>query len=248
MPTPEFIKEVLELVDSNEMKEVDLAPLIRKYSDAAPEPMQKQQVRVGIEATLRELKRGEEIDYNNHASITSMSAGQFLSDSFIVKSTYKRYQAKHAAKESEDLAEEIKTGDFSTELKEEIIKRILDEIDINHIARVGFHATEVLKATGRTKPVPYNLKSKIEKTITRSKKYLSRPHPNFKHDFEVFVNPDYNEEKDNLTIQQLRSSNMLLTEQLVDFNKMKFYRNIAIVVAVVSIIINIILAFVKKKL
>jgi len=247
MPTAEFIKEVLELVDSQEMKEVDLAPLIRKYTDAASEPMQKQQVRVGIEASLRELKRGEEIDYNNHASITSMSAGQFLSDSFIVKSTYKRYQAKHPAKENDDLVEETKTAEFSTELKEEIIKRILDEIDVNHIARVGYFATEVLKETGRTKPVPYNLKSKIEKTITRSKKYVSRVHPNYKNDFEIFVNPDYNEEKDNLTMQQLRSTNMLLTEQLADFDKMKKYRNWAIMVAVISIIINIILAATKSS-
>jgi hypothetical protein len=74
--------------------------------------------------------------------------------------------------------------------KEEIIKQILAEVNSKGSTRVGYYADNILK----DKPVPYNIKSKIEASITSSKEYISRPHPNFKNDFEILRNPDYKKE------------------------------------------------------
>lgn len=134
-------------------------------------------------------------------------------------------------------------NDFTNEAKAEIITKILAEVEANGSARVGQYADEVLK---RANPIPYNIKSKIEATIVASKKYKSRPHPRFKHDFEIMLNPDFSEEKENLTMQQLRSANMLLTEQLIDFPKVKRARNIAIGVSITIIIVNIVLYLIRK--
>jgi hypothetical protein len=132
---------------------------------------------------------------------------------------------------------------FTDSDKQEIITRILTEVENQGSARVGFHATEVLN---RDEPVPYNIKSKIEATIISSRQYISRPHPNFRNDFEILKNPNYNEERQNLELQQLRSQNMLLVEQVSDYRRMKMQRKIAIIISVVSIITTIVVAISKK--
>src|SRR5436853_6889857 len=121
-------------------------------------------------------------------------------------------------------------------IRDEIINRILQEVHDQGSARVGFHAEKVIAA----RPIPYNIKSKIEGTITSSKKYISRPHPNFKNDFEILLNPNYHEEKENLEM-------LLLEEQVKDFPKVKRERNIAIVVGILSLILNVILIIVEAK-
>lgn len=71
--------------------------------------------------------------------------------------------------------------------KEQIINSILTETENNGSSRVGYHAEQILKI----KPVLYHIKSKIEGSITANKRYKSRPHPNFKNDFEILINADY---------------------------------------------------------
>jgi hypothetical protein len=68
-----------------------------------------------------------------------------------------------------------------------IIRSVLKEVKEKGCARVGFHAKKIL---GDTKSI-YADKSKIEATITASKRYRSRVHPNFINDFEILKNPDY---------------------------------------------------------
>ena len=116
------------------------------------------------------------------------------------------------------------------------------EVESQHSARVGFHIEKFIQI----KPIPYNIKSKVEAAIVSSQKYRSRPHPNIKNDFEILINSAYTEERDNLQMQQLRSSNMLLTEQLLDFSKMKLQRNIAVAVSIISIVVNVIIAVTRK--
>jgi hypothetical protein len=77
--------------------------------------------------------------------------------------------------------------------KQQIIENIKQEVQKAGSARVGYHADQILKPNNA--PVPYNIKSKIEATITASSKYISRPHPNFKNDFEIKLNPNYKEQK-----------------------------------------------------
>lgn len=127
---------------------------------------------------------------------------------------------------------------FNDITREEIIRKILEEVHSQGSARVGFHAEQILASE---KPIPYNIKSKIEATITSKKKYISRDHPNFKNDFEIMINPNYEEEKDNLELQQLRTNNILLMEQLIDLSKIKKERKLAIIISIISIIVNIIL-------
>lgn len=137
--------------------------------------------------------------------------------------------------------------EYNDHTKTEIINRILAEVTEKGSSRVGYHAQQVL---GKDKIIPYNIKSKIEATIVSSRKYISRLHPNFKNDFEILLNSHYEEERENLEMQQLRSNNLLLVEQLVDFSKMKRQRKIAIIIAVLSLLVNIILILVealKKK-
>jgi hypothetical protein len=132
--------------------------------------------------------------------------------------------------------------EYTDDAKAEIIKRILLEVNEKGSSRVGYHAQQVL---GKDKTIPYNIKSKLEGTIVASRKYISRLHPNFKNDFEILVNPNYEEERENLEMQQLRSNNQLLVEQLIDFLKMKRQRNIAVIVAILSLIANVVLILVE---
>lgn len=132
--------------------------------------------------------------------------------------------------------------EFTKDTKTEIIRRILEEVDQNGSARVGYHVQQVMR---KDKIIPYNIKSKLEATIVASRKYISRIHPNFKNDFEILINPNYEEERENLEMQQLRSNNQLLVEQLIDFNKMKHQRNIAGVVAILSLLANIVLLLIE---
>lgn len=133
--------------------------------------------------------------------------------------------------------------DYNDASKLEIIERILQEVDSKGSSRVGYHAEHVLTK----RPIPYNIKSKLEATIIQNRRYTSRPHPNFKNDFEILKNPHFSEEKENLELQQLRSNNMLLVEQLSDFQKMKRERNIYRVLAVLGIIATIVAAFIERK-
>ena len=127
---------------------------------------------------------------------------------------------------------------YNEETKKEIIRRILEEVEVNGSSRVGYHAEQILVK----KPIPYNIKSKLEATIVFSKRYISRLHPNFKNDFEILKNPNFSEEKDNLELQQLRTNNLLLVEQLADFQKIKIQRNVAVIISILSIAATILAA------
>ena len=132
--------------------------------------------------------------------------------------------------------------EYTEDTKSEIINMILKEVNEKGSSRVGYHAQQVL---GKDKIIPYNIKSKIEGTIVATRKYVSRSHPNFKNDFEILVNPNYEEERESLQMQQLRLENQLLDKQLVDFSKMKWQRNLAVVVAILSLLANIVLIIVE---
>ena len=108
--------------------------------------------------------------------------------------------------------------EYTEDTKSEIINMILKEVNEKGSSRVGYHAQQVL---GKDKIIPYNIKSKIEGTIVATRKYVSRSHPNFKNDFEI------------------------LDKQLVDFSKMKWQRNLAVVVAILSLLANIVLIIVE---
>ena len=71
--------------------------------------------------------------------------------------------------------------------KNKIIRSVLKEVKEKGCARVGFHTKKIL---GDREAI-YADKSKIEATITASKKYRSRLHPRFVNDYEILKNPDY---------------------------------------------------------
>ncbi len=82
------------------------------------------------------------------------------------------------------LMHENDRGATMTELeKSQIVKAIKAEVKIAGSARVGYHAEQILGQN----PIPHNIKSKLEGTITRSTKYVSVVHPNFPDDYEIKV-------------------------------------------------------------
>ena len=82
------------------------------------------------------------------------------------------------------LMNENDRGITMTELdKDRIVKAIKSEVKIAGSARVGYHAEQILGQN----PIPHNIKSKLEGTITRSTKYVSVVHPNFPDDYEIKI-------------------------------------------------------------
>ena len=86
----QLTKEILALVDNKPMMDVDIAPIILKYSENLELEGQKS-LRVQIMSILRELRESEEIDfYDGNFMITATQAGRFMSSGGTIRSTYKR--------------------------------------------------------------------------------------------------------------------------------------------------------------
>lgn len=90
----QLTKEILSLVDNNPMTNVDIAPIIEKYSKNL-ELEQQRSLRVTIMNILRELRENKEIDfYDGNFHITASSGGVFLGNGGTIRSTYKRQSEK----------------------------------------------------------------------------------------------------------------------------------------------------------
>ncbi|MDP4148911.1 MAG: hypothetical protein Q8927_08845 [Bacteroidota bacterium] len=84
-------KEILALVDGSPLADVELQPLIEKYTAGMNIP-QQQEARNIIRTMLQDLKQGKEIDYSTDKEqfLGLLSHGEFASSSILIRSTGKR--------------------------------------------------------------------------------------------------------------------------------------------------------------
>jgi hypothetical protein len=83
-------KDILALVDSTPLGNVDIAPIITRYSSNM-ELEQQKKLRVTIMNILRELKENKEIEYyEGNFSITASQGGNFFGNGGMIRSTHKR--------------------------------------------------------------------------------------------------------------------------------------------------------------
>lgn len=96
----QITKEILELVDSYPMNNVDIAPIVEKYTTGLDREEQREP-RMAIRTILNELKKGNEIEFpdQNISNLTTTTAGVFVSSSGMIRSTRKR-QKEIEAKQS----------------------------------------------------------------------------------------------------------------------------------------------------
>lgn len=86
----QLTKEILSLVDSNPLTDVDIAPIIQKHSQNL-ELEEQRSLRVTILNILRELRESKEINYyDGNFNITASSSGVFMGNGGKIRSTYKR--------------------------------------------------------------------------------------------------------------------------------------------------------------
>jgi hypothetical protein len=86
----QLTKDILALADSTPLSNIDIAPIIERYS-ANLEMEQQRSLRVTIMAILRELKENKEIDYyEGNFMITASQAGVFMGNGGMIRSTHKR--------------------------------------------------------------------------------------------------------------------------------------------------------------
>lgn len=86
----QLTKEILSLVDSNPLTNVDIAPIIQKHSQNL-ELEGERSLRVTIMDILRELRENKDIDfYDGNFNITASSGGVFMGNGGTIRSTYKR--------------------------------------------------------------------------------------------------------------------------------------------------------------
>ncbi len=91
MDRKKMMEDILALVDTNPMNEIDINPIILEYTEGL-EFNQKVETRKLILSVLRELKEDNEITYLDDAlgKILGASAMVFFNDSVLVRSTKKR--------------------------------------------------------------------------------------------------------------------------------------------------------------
>lgn len=86
----QMTKDILALADSSPLNNVDIAPIIAKYSEGEELNIQKK-VRVTIMDILRELKKSGDIEYyEGWFNITVSTGGNFWSSSGLIRSTHQR--------------------------------------------------------------------------------------------------------------------------------------------------------------
>jgi hypothetical protein len=95
MDKNQLLNDILNLVDSNPYNNVDIAPIIIKYSEGKSF-IEQRSLRVEIESILKDLKNAKDIDYNQNAiGITSSLGNRFDTFSAIIKSSYNRVKKQN---------------------------------------------------------------------------------------------------------------------------------------------------------
>ena len=94
MDITDLTKDLLNLADATPLTDVDIKPIVEKYS-IGKDFNEQQKLRTEIERILIELRKNEEIFYVDSSIHISVSrAGIFSSWSGIIRSTYKRQKEK----------------------------------------------------------------------------------------------------------------------------------------------------------
>ena len=92
MDNNKITKDILALVDSSPLSEVNISEIVTEYTSGL-EILQQQQVRGSIKSILVDLRKAGEIEFSDYQpSFTSLSQSMFSTSSFKIKGSYKRHK------------------------------------------------------------------------------------------------------------------------------------------------------------
>lgn len=97
-----ILMDILALIDSNPMNNMDIGDIIAKHLEGLDIDGQRP-VRMTIRVILQDLKREGEVEYSdaNISNLTTTMQGSFVSSSLLVRSTWKRQkEIQQAAQQS----------------------------------------------------------------------------------------------------------------------------------------------------
>jgi hypothetical protein len=124
----QITKDILDLVDSNPMNNIDIAPIVEKHTSGLDREGQGEP-RMAIRTILTELKRDSEIDFNDQflSNLTTRMAGVYVGNSGMIRSTRKRQKE----------IEEKKTKEKPNKIQLATRRNILDGFLITRISWHG---------------------------------------------------------------------------------------------------------------
>jgi hypothetical protein len=103
--------DVYDMIDTHPMQDVDIAPLIEKYSEGL-DIMQQRSVRVTIRSTLTDMKKDGEIEFNDSVigNITTTMASVFVGSGGFIRSTWKYVKEKEKQADKKENSIQVGTN------------------------------------------------------------------------------------------------------------------------------------------